>query len=241
MSRTVSRNASCPCGSGRKFKRCCQRALEHPATIARLHNAVGLRVQAWASEHYGDEVAAAFDEIVGGRDGIVLGDGDLQLIGTWALSERRLPGGGTIALRYAQRADLADDERDIAARIAAARLTLFRVDRVMPDRWIAAYDLTLGERVTISSHDVSRSVSSSSVIVGRLMAGPPAPTLWGPVAVVDRESGSRLSELLQAHVQSMDLEREPAPLAMAMRQASREITALLAPALRESQAALSVA
>ncbi len=235
MASTVSRNEPCPCGSGRKFKRCCQEAFDNPASIARRHNAIGSRIQAWASEHYGEQVAAAFDDVVGGRDGIVLGDGDLQLIGTWALSERELQGGGTIAERYAERADLADGERDIASRIAAARLTLLTVGRVVPGRWIEAHDLTLGERVTVSSHDVSRSVQPACVIVGRLIAGPPAPTLWGPVAVLDHASGRQLSELLETYVRSLELEHEPTGLAIAARSASREITALLTPALCESQ------
>jgi hypothetical protein len=238
---TVSRNEPCPCGSGRKFKRCCQDALDKPATIAQHHNAVGSRIQAWASEHYGEQVAAAFEDVVGGRDGIVVGDGDLQLIGTWALGERELPGGGTIAQRYARRADLSDDERDVASRIAAARLTLLRIDRVVPDRCIEAYDLTLGEQVIISSHDVSRSVRPAYVIVGRLMAGPPAPTLWGPIAVLDHASGRQLSELLETQMRSLELEHEPTGLVTAVRIAAREITVLLSPALGESQTVQSAA
>jgi SEC-C motif len=237
VSQTVSRNDPCPCGSGLKFKRCCREALENPASVARHHNAVGSRIQAWASEHYGEQLAAAFEDVVGDHDGIVLGDGDLQMIGTWALTERELPDGGTIARRYAERAELDRDEQNVARRIADARLTLLRIDRVAPGRWIDAYDLTLGEHLAISSHDVSRSVESTCVIVGRLMAGPPAPTLWGPVAVLDRASGRRLSEILQRHVRSLELEHEPTGLVIAARSASREITALLAPALRESQPA----
>jgi hypothetical protein len=199
-------------------------------------NAVGSRIQAWAFERYGEQVAAAITAVVGDRDGVVLGDADLQLIGTWALSERDLPGGGTIAQRYASRGDISEQERDIASRIAAARLTLLRVDRVTPGRSIEVYDLTTGEQQPVSSHDVSRSVRPGYVIVGRLMAGPPSPTLWGPVAVLDRASGFALSELLHAHLRSLGMEHAPQGLEMATRAASREITALLAPALRSSQA-----
>ena len=148
MPGTVSRNERCPCGSGLKFKRCCQNALDNPGSIARQHSAVGSRIQDWASEQYGEQIAAAFEEIVDGADGIVLGDGDLQLIGTWALNER----------------------------IAASRLAPLRVDGVAPGKWIDAYDLALGEQVLISSHDASRSVKPGHMIVGRLMAGPPATT-----------------------------------------------------------------
>jgi ATP-binding cassette subfamily B protein len=43
--------------------------------------------------------------LAGGKE-FVVGDADAQLAGTWVLSDRVLPGGDTIAQRYAQRLDL---------------------------------------------------------------------------------------------------------------------------------------
>ena len=171
----MPRNAPCPCGSGRKFKRCCAGTLDDPAAISRKHDQVGTRIQAWAFEHYDAEAQAAVEEIMAGREDAVLGAVDLQLVASWVFNDRELPGGGTAAQRYAVRQDLQPDERDMAARIAAARLGLLRVLRVMPGRWIELYDLTGGDDlVRVISHDVSRSAHPDAVLVGRLMDGPPA-------------------------------------------------------------------
>lgn len=95
---------------------------------------------------------------MGHRTGVVVGDADLQLAGTWVLSDRELPGGGTLSQRYAQRLDLPSGERDIAERIAAAGLGLLRVISVKPGRGIELNDLTRAELVSVISHDLSRSV-----------------------------------------------------------------------------------
>ncbi|MGB0092526.1 MAG: SEC-C domain-containing protein [Solirubrobacteraceae bacterium] len=227
------RNAPCPCGSGRKFKRCCADALGNPAVTARKHDRVGARIQAWAFEHHRAEMQAALEEITAGHEDVVLGDVDLQLIASWMHNDRELPGGGTAAQRYAGRQDLHPDERDIAARIAAARFGLLRVLRVMPGRWIELHDLTRGDDlVQVISHDVSQSARPDAVLVGRLMDGPPAPTLWGPVGFLDREAGRDLAALLRTYGDSLGLREQPAGLAAAMHAASREITIMLAPALR---------
>lgn len=229
----MPRNAPCPCGSGRKFKRCCADAVANPALTARKHDRVGARIQAWALEHHRAEMQAAFEEITAGHKDAVLGDVDVQLIASWMHNDRELPGGGTAAQRYAARRDLHTDERDIAARIATARLGLLRVLRAMPGRWIELHDLTGGDDlVRAISHDVSRSARPDTVLVGRLMDGPPAPSLWGPVGFLDREAGIELAGLLKSYGDSLGLQDQPAGLAAAMHAASREITLMLAPALR---------
>jgi hypothetical protein len=229
------RNALCPCGSGRKFKRCCADALDNPAATARKHDAVGTRIQAWAFEHHRAAMQAALEEITADREDVVLGDVDLQLVASWMLNDRELPDGGTAAQGYAERQDLHPDERDTAARIAAARLGLLRVLRVMPGRWIELHDLTGGDDVVhVISHDVSRSARPGAVLVGRLMDGPPAPSLWGPVGFLSREVGRELTDLLKTYTDSLGLREQPAGPAAAMHAASREITVMLAPALRHA-------
>src|ERR1019366_3422479 len=130
-------------------------------------------------------------------NGFVVGDADAQLAGTWVLSDRVLPGGDTIAQRYAQRLDLPSRERDIAERIAAARLGLLRVISIKPGRGIELNDLTRAQLVSVISHDLSRSVQPGDLLVGRVMAGPPAPSVWGPVAFVTRRTGQMLSDILK--------------------------------------------
>jgi hypothetical protein len=231
------RNGLCPCGSGRKFKRCCADALEDPRRIARQHDAVGRRIQAWALEHHRDAMCDAFAQITSGYADRVLGDMDVQLIASWMLNDCQLPDGGTAAERYAQRDDLAVSERDVARRIAAARLGLLRVVRLLPGRWIELHDLAVGgELVRAISHGVSRSVRPHDVLVARLMDGPPAPALWGPVGFLTRESGHELRQLLDPYVGALDRGEAADGLAAAMQAASREITIMLAPALGAASA-----
>jgi SEC-C motif len=176
--RSVSKCAV-PCGSGRKFKRCCADVLEDPRRIARQHDAAGRRIQAWAFEHHRDVMGDAFAQITSGYTDRVLDDIDLQLIASWMLNDCQLPDGGTAAERYGQRDDLAVSERDVARRIAAAWLGLLRVVRVLPGRWIELHDLAVGgELVRAISHDVSSSVRPHEVLLARLMDGPPASALY---------------------------------------------------------------
>jgi len=235
MSGAISRNQPCPCGSGRKFKRCCKDALDDPAVLAEQHAEVGSRIQAWACEHHDEKMRAGFEEIAAGYEGVVLSDVDLQLIGTWVISDRELPDGGTIAQRYARRRDISFEERDVAQRIATARLVLLRVDGVVQSRSIRVHDITRDEMVIVSSHGVSNSVKPGDVIVARIMAGPPATSLWGPVGFLGGQSAREFRTLIMAQIGSLGLQDEPSSLAIAMQAASREITTLLAPAFSREQ------
>lgn len=224
------RNAPCPCGSGRRFKRCCAGIVDRGTRIVSVHSGVGKRLQAWAFEEFPEAMNAAWHEITTGREDAVLGGGDVQLIATWMFNDRELPGGGSVAARYAQRDDLPVVELDVAGRIAAARLGLFRAVRVAPGCWIELEDLTRRDVVRVISHGVSHQVRPRELLVGRRMDGPPAPSLWGPVGFVRGEVGSALSGLLRARMDMLGLGDRPGDLAVAMNQAAREITMMLAPA-----------
>jgi hypothetical protein len=180
----IGRNASCPCGSGRKYKRCCGAARTEidPRALSRGDMAVGDRIQQWAYANHPDEMNAALGELVGDPSGLVFGDTDIQLIASWQLNDRELPGGGTPAQSYARLAGLTDSERAIARRIASAHLALLRVRSAEPGRAIEIEDVTRGgARARVVSHDVSSYVQTNDMFVGHLMPGPPAMSLWGPM------------------------------------------------------------
>jgi uncharacterized protein YchJ len=54
----VSRNSACPCGNGRKYKRCCLAEEKRAAREARSDDAVSRRIQDWSSRALGDDVVA---------------------------------------------------------------------------------------------------------------------------------------------------------------------------------------
>lgn len=226
-----SRNARCPCGSGRKFKRCCAKLADAASRTALAHATVGKRIQAWAGEHHRDALDAAWVAITGGREA-ALGEVDVQLIAAWIFNDLELAGGGTAAERYARLDDLDADERDIAARIAGASLGLMSVAGVAPGLWIDLTDLTRQDLVRVVSHGVSAHIAPGELIVARRMDGPPAPSLWGPVGFVSADTGPRLSALIDARIASLAPDEGSRPLARAMHDASMEITILLSPALR---------
>lgn len=144
----------------------------------RLDEAVGRRIQGWAAETLAEEIDVALEEYMGPER--AMDDGDLQVFSTWFHNDRELRGGETPAERYAARADLSAEEREAAARLAAARLGLHRVLAVEPGEWIALEDVVCGTRTRVRSASVSRDVVSWDILLGRVMAGDPQ-SLWGPV------------------------------------------------------------
>ncbi len=174
----VARNAPCPCGSGRKYKRCCLAEEQRAAHAARYDDAVGDRIQDWAAEIYGEEIDAALEEYA--APARAFDEGEMQIFSTWFHNDRELPGGGTPAERYAARADLPVEERETAARIAAAELGLHRVLAAEPGSWIELEGIVDGVRTRVRSASVSRDAVRWDILLGRVMAGEPR-SLWGPV------------------------------------------------------------
>jgi hypothetical protein len=174
----VARNCPCPCGSGRKYKRCCLAEKKRAAREARFDDAVGRRIQDWSAKVAGEDIGAALEEFIGPDR--TMDDSDMQIFATWFASDRELPGGGTPAKCYAARDDLPADEREAAARIANAKLGLHRVLAVEPGRWIELEDIVHGTRTRAQSANVSREAIRWDILLGRVMASEPQ-SLWGPV------------------------------------------------------------
>ena len=184
----VSRNAQCPCGSGRKYKRCCLAAAEEHRRAEYLEAEVGHRIQDWAIVELSDELDGALEEFCaaqtdrhgGDRS---LSDADIDLFSAWFHNDRVLPEGDTPAERYACRPDLDAGERVVAGRIASARLGLHRVITVEPGEWIQLEDLLSGNRVTVASATVSDEVTRWDLLLGRVMVGARS-SLWGAARVL---------------------------------------------------------
>ena len=174
----AARNNPCPCGSGRKYKRCCLAEEKRTAREARFDDAVGGRIQDWSTKVAGDEISAALEEF--GGPNRTMSDSDMQIFATWFSCDRELPGGGTPAERYAARQDLPADEREAASRIVAAALGFHRVLAVEPGHWILLEDIVRGTQARVGSTNVSGDAVRWDILLGRLMDGE-TPSLWGPV------------------------------------------------------------
>ena len=185
----TSRNARCPCGSGRKYKRCCLAAAQGVQRAARFDDEVGGRIQAWALRTLRPELDAAREEFFDGQtarpsNDRTMSDDDVELFCGWFHSDRRLPTGETPAQRYALRPELDAHERAAAQRIASARLGIHRVVEARAGESIALEDLAGGDRITVTSANVSREATRWNLLIGRVMAGDP-PGLWGPTRLLE--------------------------------------------------------
>lgn len=221
------RNAPCACGSGRKFKHCCLREEQELARQARLDDDVGKAISSWSARRYRDEIAAALADFrPAGRD---LGERDLALFVTWFNSDRELDGGGTPVEHYVARADIGPLEREAAARIAAARLGLYRVRAVAAGRSIELENVVTGEALRVASHSVSREVVRWDVLLCRVMAGEPQATLWGPVVTYLPDEERELVAEIERLAAAYGLPADPSGLSDTLRVASREFSRFVPP------------
>jgi uncharacterized protein YecA (UPF0149 family) len=55
----ISRNAPCPCGSGKKYKKCCLAKDEAAASSITVSEGAVARALAWLREHYPEEIERA--------------------------------------------------------------------------------------------------------------------------------------------------------------------------------------
>jgi hypothetical protein len=224
---TIGRNAPCPCGSGRKYKRCCHAAAERLARQARDDSRVGRAITGWSAREYPDELDRAFEEFH--PEGRRIEERDFEVLLTWFNSDRELPGGGTPVERYLARSDLEPDEREVAGRIAAARLGLHRVRAVVPGRSVELENILNRAPTLCASQTVSHEVVRWDLLLCRVMPGEPVASLWGPVLVYAPDEEPKLRAELERLAHAHGLSRDAAGLAEVFRVASRELLRFVPP------------
>jgi hypothetical protein len=211
-----TRNQPCPCGSGRKYKRCCMerhaaRPQRSPApepgapterTAARSPRkdagrrafaARGLKLSC-ADQEVGHRIhnwvtRKLADELADYTLDWPPRDFKLTLALHCFIHHHRLRDGATPLERY-----LATTRDPQAARIATARPLLARVLAHDPGISIEMESLADGERFEVYSEDISRDVTRFDVLFGHLLAGDP-PTLWGPAMIFEADEESRVLDV----------------------------------------------
>jgi hypothetical protein len=190
LAMSTARNAPCPCGSGLKFKRCCAARRRDQAAEVRRDERVGRQAEAWAFAQFGDELAAA--GAAGQAE--LAGSGHAAWIAEhWVMLDYDLRGGGTAAGRYAALPGLTAGDREVAVRIAAARVGVHRVIDSRPGDGMDLEDVLRGGGVTVASAGVSRQAACGDLLVARTLVGL-VTSLWGPVRVFARKGASALLE-----------------------------------------------
>jgi hypothetical protein len=62
MTTKVGRNEPCPCGSGKKYKNCCGKAVVQNLQSAQAHDEAVPRAMAWLAQHHRKAFAAALQQ-----------------------------------------------------------------------------------------------------------------------------------------------------------------------------------
>ena len=228
----IGRNAQCPCGSGMKYKRCClRREYEVGLDVARAEGVWG-RMQNWALARFHDELVDSLKEHfdargIGTSERPVMDD-DLSVALCWLLIDRPLAdGGGPPALRYAELPAISKSERALARRIAESRLGVYRVRDVSPGAWIDLENVLTGARVRVSSPNVSGEAVRWHVLLCRVMASGPTPTLWGGAAFYEPDEEPELLAEIERIATARGLCVGPAGLEEALRVGARELVCFI--------------
>ena len=230
------RNAPCPCGSGMKYKRCCLRRAADIALDALEAEQVWDRMQSWALGRFGDELGAALKEHMDVR-GLGSGerpanDEDLSLALCWLLIDREVEAGGTSAWLYAELPELSAAEREMAVRIAASRLGLYRVRDAEPGSWIELENVLTGSNVRVASPNVSCETVRWHVLLCRVMEGGPMLSLWGAAGFYEPAEEAELVDELRRIADVHELGAGTAGLQAALREGAGELVCFIPPSRR---------
>jgi hypothetical protein len=183
---SAGRNEPCPCGSGRKYKVCCQAS--NGWSLQDRLDWVWHKVMRFATSPAG---ASLFEEVAdaAGTDGAaVVAEQDLIVINL-ALFE----GGVLDELCELRGPLLPADELELLRGWAEVWASAQEVVEVAPGAGVTLLDLTTGERTTVGDRRLSRSLQVGDAVLAWIVPTPQGPS---PAAGVVHIPDHRRSELL---------------------------------------------
>jgi hypothetical protein len=210
-----SRNAACPCGSGRKYKKCCLQREDQPATeggVHPLHELDRRLVRAlagFADQRFGSAWLAALEHFADDPE-------MLQLAVHWCLFHQRLAGRSVLDVYLSERSRwLSREERAWLEAQRAAWLSIWEVKEVEPGARIVLRDLLSGEERAVRETTASRTAVLHDAMLARvvdhggvsLLCGVHPRTL-GPSAAADLVRRARARLRSKARVPSDRLRDE---------------------------------
>lgn len=178
----VGRNDPCPCGSGRKFKQCCQR---RPAALPLADRAsfAWWKVQSWTMDRHRDCVAPIdFD----------LGMKAIELF-LFSIQAHLAEGGTLDAVLAEVGALLPDDERALIETWRSARHRLWHVERADRDGSRRLRDVVTGDVVESGPDPATVPIANGTDVVALVLDTPSTPIVAGAVVSIpaDQVEGVR--------------------------------------------------
>jgi hypothetical protein len=165
----VARNAPCPCGSGRKYKKCHlpldeadrERAEEQSRSRA-LDERMVRKLFKFAAEHFGDRIGAVervFKDV----------DEASQLAIPWLLYAFRVDGRTVLEAFIEARGNRTSEaERAWLEAQRTAWLSVWEVTAVVPGESVSLHDLLSGETRVVRESGISKSVVKRDALLARV-------------------------------------------------------------------------
>lgn len=178
----IGRNDPCPCGSGKKYKRCCLAspakdglaggftAEERHSALAKLERFVESKLGPEDEEAYESFYARwqdRFDEIEQ-MEGHWMGLSE-SYYDMWFFVDYTLPAGGRVAdLFLARNSQLSPGERRYIDALRQTAVRLYEVEVLTPGISVTLRDVLTGTRTTVSERLGSRSLSTHDLVAARI-------------------------------------------------------------------------
>jgi hypothetical protein len=178
LSGMPSRNDPCPCGSAKKFKRCCLERLKLVARELRARDELVDDVVAWLRAEHEQTIDEALSEAMWIRAlGGVTGR---SMSFVWALNDYRPGDGGpSLMARYAERSELTPPARAIARGLTDARLDVYQVGATVPGLLLELAPLRDNAPVRLGWQDGFERVQIGEILLARVVHASTMPTVWG--------------------------------------------------------------
>lgn len=172
MHMSAGRNEPCPCGSGKKYKRCCLLAEEQASRppgqeFHDLDQRLASEIGRWAARRFGRVWETSLDaypiEIEERKE-------HLSLFFAWASCERKLEGRSVASWYLEERGKtLPVHERDWLNAQSRSWLSVWEVLDVDPGKSIRLKDLLVGEERTVSEVSASQTMKPHLLVLARVV------------------------------------------------------------------------
>jgi hypothetical protein len=172
----VGPNERCPCGSGKKYKKCCQAKDELRAGFTRGERASALaKLDEWVGNVLGAEDDQAYEELAGNY---LEGEEDLPepwtqegeaIQNMWMFFDRPLADGRLVVDRFLEEGPaLSASERLFLETVRRSSMHLYEIEDLVPGQSLSLRDVLEGDRVTVREQAGSRTMNRHEWIAARI-------------------------------------------------------------------------
>ena len=174
----IGRNDACPCGSGKKFKKCCLTKWVHAGYTRGERDSALAKLLRFVERKLGPEDDQAFDEFWGRfvdhADGL---DHDLEMMSEhvcdlWFAFDWPLDDGQLVVDRFLdeQAFALSEGEKLCLRTLRASSMRLYEIEDALPGESLTLRDVVEGDRLTVRERLGSRSLNRFDWIAARVVS-----------------------------------------------------------------------